>query len=143
VAGERVTNLRVLKGYLYADVRLGLTETGHEVLATVRLNTNQERVLEALEPLNDVIRDEARSMVLMAVNEHEIREVRDRADRAVREATPAAVEARVEKHSVLIERALRVLASVGPQQETDDYNTRNVRRHALRDLREALRSANL
>lgn len=39
MAGERVTNLKVLKGYLYADVRLGHSLNGAEVTVNVRLST--------------------------------------------------------------------------------------------------------
>jgi hypothetical protein len=143
VAGERVSNLKVLKGYLYADVRLGHDAVGHEVTINVRLSTARGEVQEALEPLYELLRSTGRSLTIEAASEAAVAEVKARAEQEVREKAVSAVEARVEKHATQIEHALVVLASVTPNRDDDaisvmtDYN----RRSALRRLRDAIVNA--
>lgn len=145
MAGERVTNLKVLKGYLYADVRLGHDANGNETTISVRLATGRAEVQEALEPLYDLLRSTGRSLTIEAVTEAAVAEARDRLDREVREKAPAAIEARVGKHTAQIEHALTVVASVSPVplDGNDDYYAARERKSAIRQLLDALRRANI
>ena len=143
MAGERVTNLKVLKGYLYADVRLGHDANGNETTISVRLATGRAEVQEALEPLYDLLRSTGRSLTIEAVTEAAVAEVRTAVEKEIRDKAPAAVEARVEKHTTEIEHALRVVASVAPKRDDDAYNllTDYGRRGALKALRDAIVNA--
>lgn len=143
MAGERVTNLKVLKGYLYADVRLGHDANGAETIIGVRLSTSRAEVQEALEPLYELLRSTGRSLTIEAATEAEIKKVRDEVEAEVRAAAPAGVEARVEKHTLAIEHALRVISSVGPRPQDgyEDFHTPTTRRSGIKQLREALARA--
>lgn len=143
MAGERVTNLKVLKGYLYADVRLGHDANGAETTINVRLSTGRAEVQEALEPLYELLRSTGRSLTIEAVTEAAIKQARDAVEAEVRAASPAGVEARVEKHTAMIEHALRVISSVGPrpQDGAEGFAVPSVRRSGINQLREALARA--
>lgn len=145
MAGERVTNLKVLKGYLYADVRLGHDANGSETTIAVRLNTGRAEVQEALEPLYDLLRSTGRSLTIEAVTEADVAEARRAVEAEIRAQIPDRVERAVTAKAKAIDEAILVVRSVGPERDDDPYSTleKYNRRSALKRLRDAIQNARL
>lgn len=91
----RVSNVKMLKGYLYADVEVG-TGRFDVVVHKVRLNMGDPEVVEALGPLNDLLVQRSQAAHLALFTEKAVeQEVRA----AVRRQGPARL-ARAERQQV-------------------------------------------
>ncbi len=139
MSGERVTNLRVLKGYLYADVRLGYTDQD-VVTTTVRLNTGSPAVQEALEPLYEVLRERARSLAGQALNAQELLAQRDAAAREIQAQVAVQVERQVNARTTEIAEAIDVVRSVGRVRKGETWQDGDRRRNSIRKLGDLLRA---
>lgn len=140
MAGELVSNVKILKGYLYADVRLGCTD--HDVVTTsVRVATAGPEVQEALGPLYELLRTRALDLAGQAMNAQHLQEVRDQASREIMAGVKAKVEEAAKTRINQIDEAIHVARSVGRVRHGEDWHTGDRRRTSLKKLQDTIRQA--
>lgn len=82
----KVTGLKVLKNYVYADVELGFHKDSGRVTTTVRMRADDDDVKAALQPLFDLAAEQATTVVRTADFDERIDDaIRERVDEASRD----------------------------------------------------------
>lgn len=142
MAADLVTNLKVLKNYVYADVRVGWTDVS---VATVsmRVSLGDPEMVEAMEAVNILISQRARAMVTEGINAEDMRRAIDRERRLAQVELRHALTGKITEGTLRLDRVIRAVEeTVGPDGKTQEH-TRYRAQSALVQLRNAFVEAGL